>query len=173
MVKLLEPFRLFTESECDTIVERARDTLTRARTTGGYDTSIRSNRVAWLEWEDQGRFYDLMTGRDDVAVSWLQHPFQVSSYNQGEFYDWHIDLIESTRRKSVRSLTLTCTLEPAPGATLEFETGSFDLAKGEAVLFTSTTPHRANPPQTGVRWSFTVWGMRPNPLFQYNDTAST
>lgn len=173
MVPLLEPFQLFSETECDAIIARATTQLEQARTTGGYDTSIRSNRVAWLEWEDTGQFYDIMTHRTDVTVTWLQHPFQVSSYGPGEFYDWHIDLIASTRRKSRRSLTLTCTLEPAADATLSFESGDIDLAKGYAVLFDSTTRHRANAPSMGTRWAFTVWGMQPNPDFAYNDTTST
>jgi len=122
--------------------------------------------VAWLDFEDQGRFYDIMAYRDDVYVKWLQHPYQVSRYSTGEFYDWHIDLIESNVRKSVRSLTLTCTLETAPGATLSFDTGEVDLKKGEAILFDSTTRHRANAPSTGTRWSFTIWGMQPNPALQ-------
>lgn len=163
MIPLLTPFPLFTAEECTEIIRRAEQQLQPGRTTGGLDTSIRSNRVAWLEWEDQGRFYDIMTGRTDVHVKWLQHPYQVSRYDAGEFYDWHIDLIASTWRKSVRSLTLTCTLQPAPGATVSFENLTVDLRAGEAVLFDSTTRHRANAPTAGTRWSFTVWGMQPNP----------
>lgn len=162
MQALLEPFKLFEPQECDDIVARACDQLKLARTTGGYNTDVRSNSVAWLEFEDQGRFYDIMTQRSDVPVTWLQHPYQVSRYDTGEFYDWHIDLIQS-KRSSIRSLTLTCTLEPAPSATLEFEHTAFDLPKGWAVLFDAHTRHRANAPSTGSRWSFTVWGMQPNP----------
>ena len=162
-VPLLTPFKLFEPHECDAIIDRAKHSLAQGRTTGGVDTNIRSNSVAWLEFEDQGRFYDCMTARDDHTVTWLQHPYQVSCYRPGEFYDWHIDLIQSTWRSSVRSLTLTCTLEPAPGATLEFESGELDLDKGYAVLFDATTQHRANPPTESTRWSFTVWGMQPNP----------
>lgn len=163
MIPLLTPFKLFEPQECDDIIQRAQTQLVQGRTTGGLDTRIRSNRVAWLEWEDQGRFYDIMTGRDDVRVKWLQHPYQVSRYDVGEFYDWHIDLIESSWRKSVRSLTLTCTLEPAANATLSFDNSELALDKGYAVLFDSTTRHRANAPTQGTRWSFTVWGMQPNP----------
>lgn len=172
MLQLLEPFKLFEPHECDAIIERAQHALSLARTQAGYDTNIRSNSVAWLDFEDQGKFYDIMTNRTDVTVTWLQHPYQVSSYGAGEFYDWHIDLIESNRKKSRRSLTLTCTLEPAPSATLAFETHTVDLAKGYAVLFDSTTRHRANAPTQGTRWALTVWGMQPNPSFAYNDTTS-
>lgn len=160
---LLEPFQLFTPAECDEIIDRARSQLETARTTAGYDTSVRSNTVAWLEFEDQGRFYDAMTARDDVLVSWLQHPYQVSCYKQGEFYDWHEDLIPSTYRSSVRSLTLTCTLEPAANAQFQTKTQHFDLAKGEAILFTAREQHRATAPTEGERWALTVWGMQPNP----------
>lgn len=161
--KLLEPFQLFTPEECDSIIARARSQLKEARTTAGYDTSVRSNTVAWLEFEDQGRFYDVMTGRDDVQVKWLQHPYQVSCYKQGEFYDWHEDLIPSSYRSSTRSLTLTCTLETAPNAQFQTRTQHFDLKKGQAILFTATTEHRATAPKSGERWALTVWGMQPNP----------
>ena len=160
---LLEPFQLFEPDECDRIIDRARQQLAQARTTAGYDVTVRSNSVAWLEFEDQGRFYDLMTGRDDHTVTWLQHPYQVSCYKQGEFYEWHEDLIPSTYRSSIRSLTLTCTLEPAPNAQFQTLTQQFNLAKGEAILFDATTQHRATAPTQGERWALTVWGMMPNP----------
>jgi len=170
MIPLLEPFQLFTAEECDAIIERARTQLSEARTTAGYDKNVRSNTVAWLEFEDQGRFYDIMTGRTDVEVKWLQHPYQVSCYKQGEFYDWHEDLIPSTYRSSIRSLTLTCTLEPAPNAQLQTKTQHFDLGKGQAILFDATTQHRATAPTQGERWALTVWGMKPNP--DKRDSAS-
>jgi hypothetical protein len=163
MQPLLEPFQLFTPEECDRIIDRARTQLAAARTTAGYDTTVRSNTVAWLEFEDQGRFYDLMTGRTDHSVTWLQHPYQISSYGPGEFYDWHEDLIPSDYRSSVRSLTLTCTLEPAPNAQFQTRDAYYDLRKGEAILFPSTLEHRATAPKQGTRWAFTVWGMQPNP----------
>lgn len=163
MQPLLSPFQLFTPEECDAIIARAKTQLEAARTTAGYDKSVRSNTVAWLEFEDQGRFYDIMTGRTDVEVTWLQHPYQVSCYSTGEFYDWHEDLIPSNYRSSIRSLTLTCTLEPAPNAQFQTKTQHFDLNKGEAILFDATTQHRATAPTSGERWALTVWGMKPNP----------
>jgi hypothetical protein len=163
MQPLLEPFQLFTHKECDDIIRRAQDQLTTARTTSGYDASVRSNSVAWLEFEDQGRFYDLMTGRTDVPARWLQHPYQVSRYDTGEFYDWHEDLIPSEVRSSIRSLTLTCTLEPAPGAGIEFENHQPVLEKGWAVMFDAQELHRATAPTQGTRWALTVWAMRDNP----------
>ena len=163
MTPILEPFQLFTPDECDAIIERAKDQLKLARTTAGYDTEVRSNSVAWLEFEDQGRFYDVMTGRDDYTVTWLQHPYQVSSYGPGEFYDWHEDLIPSNYRSSVRSLSLTCTLEPAPNAQFQTRDNYYNLKKGEAILFPSTLEHRATAPTQGTRWALTVWGMQPNP----------
>lgn len=163
MQPLLEPFQLFEPDECDAIIARAKDQLALARTTAGYDTKVRSNTVAWLEWEDQGRFYDLMTARDDYTVTWLQHPYQVSCYKQGEFYDWHEDLIPSNHRSSIRSLTLTCTLEPAAHAQFQTRDHYYDLGKGEAILFPATLEHRATAPKSGERWALTVWGMQPNP----------
>ena len=162
MIPLLEPFQLFTPEECDEIIERAKHELKLARTTGGYDTNVRSNSVAWLDFEDQGKFYDIMTGRSDHTVTWLQHPYQVSAYHTGEFYDWHEDLIPSMYRSSIRSLTLTCTLEPALQAQLQTENQNFNLKKGEAVLFSATEKHRATAPKQGTRWALTVWGMQPN-----------
>jgi len=161
MIALQEPFRLFTPQECDEILARVQD-LKPARVVGGELPNVRNNSVYWMDFEDQGRFYDIMTDREDVPVRWLQHPYQISRYAPGEFYDWHVDLIES-RRSSIRSLTLTCTLEPAPGASIQFETREFELEKGWAVLFDAHTSHRANPPQSGERWALTVWGMQDNP----------
>jgi hypothetical protein len=160
---ILEPFQLFTPGECDEIIARAKSQLQLARTTAGYDKNVRSNTVAWLEWEDQGRFYDAMTSRTDHTVTWLQHPYQVSCYSTGEFYDWHEDLIPSNYRSSIRSLTLTCTLEPAPNAQFQTRERYYDLEKGQAILFPATLEHRATAPKSGTRWALTVWGMKPNP----------
>jgi len=161
--RLLEPFQLFTPQECDEIILRAKTQLSEARTTGGYNKNVRSNTVAWLEFENQDRLYNIMTGREDITVTWLQYPYQVSSYAPGEFYDWHEDIVPSKRRSSVRSLTLTCTLEPAPGAQFQTKTTAYDLHKGQAILFPARLEHRATAPTQGTRWAFTVWGMQPNP----------
>lgn len=171
MIELLEPFQLFTPEECDSIIAQAKQGLKLARTTGGYDSSVRSNTVAWLDLEEhRGRFYDILVGRSDVAATWLQEPFQVSCYSTGEFYDWHEDLIPSTSRSSIRSLTLTCTLEPAPNAQFQTKTNYYDLDKGQAILFDATTQHRATAPTKGERWALTVWAMKPNP--DKRDSAS-
>ena len=169
MIPLLEPFQLFTADQCDAIIARAQHNLHAARTTAGYIDTVRTNTVAWLEFEDQGRFYDIMTGRTDHTVTWLQHPYQVSCYKPGEFYEWHQDIIHTTKRSSIRSLSLTCTLEPAAHAQFQTESKNYDLKKGQAILFPATLKHRATAPKSGTRWALTVWGMQPNPHKQSSE----
>ena len=75
----------------------------------------------------------------------------------------HAQGLVDNRRTSARLLTLTCTLQPAPGALFETRDHTFELATGEAVIIPATVDHRALPPISDTRWALTAWAMGPNP----------
>lgn len=163
MIKLNEPFQLWTPSQCENLIERAKNNLEESKVYRPPKTHrVRTNLVSWIEltqeekdycWEIIKPFWN--------KVTWFEHPVQISKYSEGDFYDWHRDEKPGAGRSSIRYLTLTCTLQTAPGATIELRDKLFDLQQGEAVIFYSRSEHKANPPTQGSRWAFTIWYMQP------------
>jgi predicted 2-oxoglutarate/Fe(II)-dependent dioxygenase YbiX len=166
-IQLEQPFKLFTESQCSSLIHRAQQ-LERKQgqvMSGDPMRQRRNNHAYWLELEqsEYDHLWNLVEPwHDFLGLTWMQKPIQISRYHTGEFYDWHPDSYVQAHRKSVRSLTLTCTLQCAPGAVFETRRGSYDLEQGEAILFPAELEHRACAPTSGERWAFTVWYMRPN-----------
>jgi predicted 2-oxoglutarate/Fe(II)-dependent dioxygenase YbiX len=166
-ISLLQPFTLFTPEQCQSIIQRAQGLEQHQGRVMGWDPQreSRNNSIYWLDIteEESNQFWELARPwHEEYQLTWFQKPVQISCYQAGEYYDWHRDTYDNEGRKSVRSLTLTCTLQTAPGAVFETEAGEFDLAQGEAVFMPSNQRHRARPPVDGERWSFTVWYMKPN-----------
>jgi predicted 2-oxoglutarate/Fe(II)-dependent dioxygenase YbiX len=166
-IKLEQPFRLFTESECLDIISRARQLNPSMARVMGYDPNRqhRNNSAFWLTLAESE--YDYLWDvvgelQSEFALTWMQKPIQISRYQVGEYYDWHCDTYPSDGRTSVRSLTLTCTLQTAASAVFETRDDSWDLEPGWAVVFDSNREHRAQAPTQGERISLTVWYMKPN-----------
>jgi len=162
-VKLYEPFRLFSKSECAEIIELAKtSTEKNAKAGGDYNPGYRNNTVHWITLDQIARLYDQMDLLPQYPVTWIEEPIQVSKYDVGQYYHWHKDQLVNNRT-SARILTLTCTLQSAPGALFETRNHSFELEAGEAVIIPSDVDHRALPPISGTRWALTAWGMGANP----------
>lgn len=164
-MELYTPFQLFTQDECEELIRQAHLSEERdGRAGDGFNPGVRNNKVYWIEYDNaQGLVEQYMQDlSDDYPVTWVQEPIQVSKYNTGEYYHWHKDIIVN-RRTSSRLLTLTCTLQPAPGALFETKDHTFELTAGQAVIIPSNVEHRALPPISGERWALTVWGMGANP----------
>ena len=164
-MELYTPFQLFTEEECANLIRLAKQSEeANGRAGSGFNPGVRNNKVYWIEHQGaQAMIEQYMHNLlEDYPVTWIQEPIQVSKYNTGEFYHWHKDQINN-RRTSARLLTLTCTLQPAPGALFETRDHTFELATGQAVIIPSTVDHRALPPISDTRWALTVWAMGPNP----------
>lgn len=160
-LQLNEPFQLFTEEQCKDFIRRANEQGLQQGQTYSSNSNARSNNVSWLELTDDEYNYLWETVKDFWwSVHWYEKPVQISRYAPGEFYEWHDDAKPNKGRSSIRHLTLTCTLQSAPGAVFETENRVYDLAPGMAVLFPSDVKHRATEPTEGERWSFTVWYMR-------------
>lgn len=162
-MKLYTPFQLFTPEECEQIIRDTKELAESDGIAGGkYNTSIRNNKIFWIDYKDIEKLRNLMMDIEDYNVSWIQEPIQISKYEKEQYYHWHTDQ-SVDKRTSSRILTLTCTLQTAPGAHFVTRDHTFDLQQGEAVLIPSTAEHRALPPTSGTRWAVTVWGMGDNP----------
>lgn len=163
-VLLYEPFQMWSIQECNDIIARSEHSLQKGKVYHQHKlVDVRSNYISWLMLNEQEFDYCWSIVKPfHGIVTWFEHPVQVSKYSQGQYYDWHRDEKPGNKRKSVRHFTLTCTLQPALGATLELRNRVYDLQAGEAVIFPSKLDHKANSPVIGDRWSFTIWYMKPN-----------
>ena len=166
-IQLEQPFKLFTEQQCNSLILRARQLeLKQGQVMGGDPLrQRRNNHTYWIALEDNE--YDMLWDitiplRGQYNLTWMQKPTQISLYCMGEFYDWHPDVYYGNHRKSIRSLTLTCTLQKATGAVFETRNCVYDLDQGEAIIFPADLEHRACAPTQGERWALTVWYMTPN-----------
>ena len=160
-MKLYEPFQFLTAEECDGIIAYARQNNIQEGTTLGKD-NIRNNRVVW--YKDSTRWQEWIDKFNEIepVIDWLQTP-QISFYNPGEEYKWHVDTWPNYRTH-IRHFTLTCELQNAVGSGIELENHNIpQLKKGEAVVFKPSDRHRATSPTEGERISFTIWAMALNP----------
>ena len=166
-IQLEQPFKLFTEQQCDSLIERAKQLELKQGQVMSRDPlrQRRNNHAYWLTLTDEeyDNLWELVRPwHSSLNLTWMQKPTQISKYHTGEFYDWHPDSYSQEQRSSIRALTLTCTIQCAPSAVFETRNGSYDLARGHAILFPAELEHRACAPTQGERWAFTVWYMRPN-----------
>lgn len=155
-MKLYEPFKFLTDSECEEILNYAYNKQIK-----NAENPVRQNRIVWYEdskyWQ---RWIDMFNSIEPV-IDWIQTP-QISFYKPGEKYDWHTDKWPQYRTH-IRHFTLTCELQSAPGACFEMADRQIPpLGKGQAVIFKSTEKHRATSPTVGERISFTIWTMAKN-----------
>ena len=159
-MKLYEPFQFLTAEECDQIIEYGRTSEIKQATTLRPGNG-RNNRVVW--YEESKRWQEWIDGFNKIepVIDWIQTP-QIAFYVPGEEYKWHVDTWPNYRTH-IRHFTLTCELQSAPYGRLELENKSFDLQKGEAIVFKPQDRHRAVSPTSRERISFTIWAMAKNP----------
>lgn len=97
--------------------------------------------------------------------------FQYTKYNsKGQHYDWHLDSgarYGNYERKISVSVMLTDPSEYEGGEFCAVVNGHVDNPviikpeKGDAIFFSSWTPHKVAPVTAGVRKSLVVWVMGP------------
>ena len=163
-VLLFEPFELWNAQQCQELIDRAQHALEKGKVYNyTAESNVRTNFISWIDLteNEKNHCWDVIRPFWD-EVTWFEHPVQISRYRPGEFYDWHRDEKPGRKRSSIRHLTLTCTLQPAPGAQFELKTRTYELGQGQAVLFPSKYDHRATAPTEQERCAFTIWYMKPN-----------
>ena len=159
-MKLYEPFQFLTAGECDEIIAYAKANVIETGVTLR-PGKVRNNRVSWYKKSERWQSWIDLFNKIDPVIDWIQTP-QVAFYQPGEQYQWHTDTWPEYRTH-IRHFTLTCELQSAPSARLELEDKSFELKKGDAIIFRPQDRHRAVSPTEGERISFTIWAMSKNP----------
>jgi hypothetical protein len=162
-IELYKPFQMFTPEDCRRIIEDASTNFKEvdSLTVGKKKVPRRTSTTFWYNptefaFDDLMQYFEPFV-EQDYLVNFVQRPIQVAKYEPGQFFGWHFDQFRGKRRQG-RLLTLTCTLQEAPGADIEVEGHSFTLKTGEAVIFPANILHRATAPTEGIRWAFTTWG---------------
>lgn len=159
--------RAFSASECARIIDYNSVSVAG---NGLLPNNVRDSRLFWLSREHAGwvhsRLWALAAGYEinfDLVPD-LQAA-QLTRYDAGQHYDWHIDL--GAGPASLRKLSLVIELAHADeGGGLQVFPHDFTLPLevGDAVLFPSFIPHRAVPVTRGSRWSLVMWFLGKEPF---------
>jgi len=96
-------------------------------------------------------------------------PLQYTSYDEGEFYNWHVDTIDEVETGVVRKLSFTIQLsapEDYSGGELQFlddgnNTFFAPKERGTIIVFDSRMRHRVKKVRDGSRKSIVGWVEGP------------
>ena len=142
----------------------------------GEEERYRQCEVAWLDPSDEiQKELIIAASTANEKANWFFdikriEPLQYTVYNEGEYFDWHIDMGQydfSGEYKGLRKLSMTMFLnDDFEGGALQLESGSpkmrnrllnFKTQTGIMIFFPSTTWHRITPVIKGVRKTLVVW----------------
>ena len=140
------------------------------------DSSYRNNKIKWFNNPEIIEILSMYAEKANVEANWFfnvdSHEIpQVSSYGQGEFYDWHIDMgVEKDDDISFRKITVAVNLND------DYEGGEFQIEKwcapnvrhrhqtllkakgiGSVLVFPSFLHHRVKAVTEGNRYSLVCW----------------
>lgn len=168
---------LFSHSEVEKIkqlwdVERQRE----GKITGNktLDHSIRKSKIIFIKADEGAWIYDRLAlaciminaQKYQFSILGFQTQLQLTQYQIGDFYDWHLDF--GSGKSSMRKLSITVQLSDPD----EYEGGELELirpdnkfimpkTKGTAIIFPSYLAHRVLPVSSGVRLSIVGWIAGP------------
>lgn len=145
---------------------------------GAVDISIRQTAIQWLaETEETAWIYSRLTrvvaqaNREafNFAIAGFDEEAQISRYQDGGFYDWHIDRGGKGPASRFRKLGVSIQLSPPTG----YDGGDLELnpdghvvtaprTQGTAVVFPAYMLHRVTPVTSGVRHSLVIWAHGPD-----------
>ena len=142
----------------------------------GDGEGYRQCEVAWLDPSEEIQKELIIIARiASIKSNWFFdikriEPLQYTVYNEGGFYDWHIDTDQyhfSGEVKGLRKLSMTMFLnDDFEGGNLQLEFGrpntenrllNFHEQTGSMIFFPSLTWHRVAPVTKGVRKTLVVW----------------
>jgi PKHD-type hydroxylase len=171
-----------TPEQADRVVELAKKLPTKDGTvfdSGDTTSVVRSYRKSkirwipkteefmWLYWELVNLIKTANKRMWNFDIQGLQEDIQFTEYhgNDQGFYDWHVDIGEST---SMRKLSIVVMLsDPADyeGGLLQLKTGQTERTvpreKGTVILFPPYFLHRVTPVTAGTRRTLVLWVSGP------------
>ena len=163
---------------CDLILDSAGDfkkSIINSESTGYDSHKIRKVQTFF---DNQKWVYDtiwpIMEGANKAA-EWefkieSAEPYQISKYEIGEFYNWHIDSIGTQGTKYIdktkphldgktRKISLSLILNDdfEGGDLVLWQQGGVKQEKGSLIFFPSFIPHQVTPVTKGIRYSLVMW----------------
>jgi PKHD-type hydroxylase len=167
----------FTPEECDRIIAFHQNSgIVQSRIPCGASGLIRDSDLFWVprtsetEWvfERLCAVAALYNTRYGFELCAEQGQLQLTRYQAGQLYDWHMDL--GAGAMSLRKISVVVELAGRgyDGGGIEIFYGErtvnrIGLGQGDALIFPSFIMHRALPVQSGTRWSLVAWltGLQP------------
>ena len=166
--------RVFSPSECDTLIRTVGAGVGQPGLVGAYQVSdLRHSTIRIVE-NNPANQWVLIRLRDLIGrvnqryrfdLRGFIDPVQLAQYGVSDYFDWHIDL--GLGRSSMRKLSITVQLaDPAnyEGGELQFH-GLANVqqpkSQGTAIVFPSFLPHRVTPVTRGTRYSLVAWASGP------------
>lgn len=178
--KIEEPLILILENvlsntECDELIELAKDRMQRAKTGKSHAVSeIRTNSSMFFEESENELIRTIETRVSELMNIPVTHaePLQILHYQAGEQYQPHYDYFTSGNVENNRISTLVMYLNDVEeGGETHFPSLRFTVTpkKGSAVYFeyfyndthlNELTLHGGNPVTVGEKWVATQWMRR-------------
>jgi PKHD-type hydroxylase len=169
---------IFTKEQCDEIIKNGKNQPIEEGKIGGgkINTKTRLSHISWIPFNVLPPMYERLEsfvnsvnnnhfGFDGICLNEMA---QYTEYQEGGFYDWHMDSdVKGIKEPTVRKISMTCLLSHES----EFEGGGLELldegnifkpSQGHAVFFASFLKHRVVPVTKGVRKSLVVWFGGPS-----------
>lgn len=161
----------FSSQECQVLRNYFPNNMDDARVEGGdVQEKVRKTSVSWLAPDHESkwifdRLAKISRSLNDqffrLQLSGFYEPLQLTKYEQGDFYQWHID--NGNKELSVRKLSIVVQLsDPSEyeGGELQFmgDEGVFaPKDQGTMIVFPSYLGHRVKTVTKGERRSLVAW----------------
>lgn len=170
----------FSPEECRTLIALMEDGPQKNATlvNGETESQIRRTAIHWLpEGPDTDWIYQRLArlvasaNRDHFryTLDGFQEDAQIARYQNGGFYDWHIDRGGRGPAGRARKLTIAIQLSPADayeGGDLQLNPEGHVLTAprdpGTAAVFPAFVLHRVTPVTAGARHSLVIWTHGPD-----------
>ena len=167
MLNIMTRESVFTDTECDVIIELSKKQDSQDGITQGGDANLRDSQIKWINSSDDSAWlYAKLQQIAGAANKFYQfnihqlESIQLAEYSNGGHYGWHRDL--GAGRQSMRKFSISVQLSDEgsyEGGALEFFSIPVNVpkARGSVVIFPSYISHRVNPVTHGTRLSLVTW----------------
>jgi len=171
-----------TPEQADRVVEMAKQLPTKDGTvfdSGDSTSVVRSYRKSKIRWIPKTEpfmwLYLELANLINTAnkrmwnfdIQGMQEDIQFTEYHSNEqgFYDWHVDVGESTSMRKISIVVMLSDPADYEGGLLQLKTGQTERtvprAKGTVILFPPYILHRVTPVTAGTRRTLVLWVSGP------------
>ena len=168
---------IFTPQQCEMVIQAGHKQKPEVaqvgmnKPGGGVDTKKRTTTISWIPFKEMPEMYQDINNVMQITNSnhfgfenmKSNEEAQYTEYEEGAFYDWHMDLeINGVNDSPIRKISMTILLsDPSTfkGGELEFmeKNKTPNLKQGQAIFFASFIRHRVAPVTKGIRRSLVMW----------------